>query len=76
MSKIKAIEELFSREHSLAGKKFQELSNDEKQILYALKLYEDNANLSVIADTVLGAHPNFVDTQLRVAFRYTDETQL
>ena len=70
MTPIRIIKEMLKMAPSLKGKKFGDLDKKEKKILYASKLYDDHADLPVIAESVLSAHCNYVDTQLRVAFRY------
>jgi hypothetical protein len=70
MTPVQIIKEMLKMAPLLKGKKYGDLDKGEKKILYVSKLYDDHADLSVIAESVLGAHRNFVDTQLRVAFGY------
>ena len=72
MNKIKTVQELLKLRPSLKGKKFEDLDEKEKKILYASELHDDHADVPVIAATVIAVHPNFIDTQLRVAFLYKD----
>ena len=69
MGKIKTIRELLKLRPSLKGKRFGDLDEKEKKILYTSELHDDHADVAVIADTV-SATPDLIDTQLRVAFMY------
>jgi hypothetical protein len=76
MDPIKTIEGIIKQRSLLIGRMFRELSPEERQVLYASDLYDDCKDLKIVAESVLGAHRNFVDTQLRVAFMYEDETTI
>ena len=74
MTKTGIITDMLKIKMFFVGKRYEELNDEEKKILYTSCLHDDHADMDVIADTVLDAHPNFVDTQLRVAFNYDNET--
>lgn len=74
MGKIKTIRESLELRPSLKGKRFGDLDEKEKKILYTSELHDDHVDVNVIADTVLFAHPGFIDTQLRIAFMYKNKS--
>ena len=60
----------------LVNKAYGELSNEEKQTVYAVEIYKDSGDAliacDIFADTT--AKPEFIDDQLRNTFEYNDTT--
>ena len=68
MGKIKTIRESLELRPSLKGKRFGDLDEKEKKILYTSELHDDHADAAVIADTVLFAHPGFIKHTVKDSF--------
>jgi len=63
---------------NLIGQKYGTLNEKEKQVVYAMALYDDGAD-AMTADDVYHAtdlSPDFVDQQNRDTFEYTDDTRV
>jgi hypothetical protein len=79
----KMLKDLAMIYNPIIGKKYKDLTNDQKRILYAVELWKDGMDIDQVMENMVflakgkaGLPDEYIDKQLRYTFAFLDGSQV